>query len=78
MTKEQQIYKNMKSRGIVKAHGKWIISYNRLYCAIVDAGYKDYDTIRKIIDGMVANGYIRKPHSGNYISGNYVIEKWVN
>ena len=78
LTKEQQIFKNIKSRGVIKSHGKWVIDYKKLYCAIVDAGYKDYDTVRKIIDNMVAKGYIRKSHTGNRISSNYIIEKWVN
>ena len=58
MTKEQEIYKNMKaSHGIVKSHGKWVIRYSALYVAIKNAGYSD-EQIRKIIHLMLDEGYI--------------------
>lgn len=82
MTKEQEIYKNMKaSHGIVKSHGKWVIRYPALYMAIKKAGYSD-EQIRKIIDRMCDKGYI---HRIKWADGKergagagLVIDKWVN
>lgn len=87
--KRKEIYTNMKKRGrIFRAHSKWGISYAHLYVSIQEAGYMDYDTIRKIMDGMINEGYIRPAkdvwgrtcgRNGNAsCSGNYIIEKWVN
>ena len=87
MTKEQEIYKNMKRKGyIYKSHGKWGISYSKLYHAIADAGYNDYKTINTIIDRMERKGYIRRSYDGTptcdphkaFTTGRYIILKWVN
>lgn len=83
MTKEQEIYRNMKRRGrIYKAYGKWGIKYEGLYKAIEEAGYTDYKTIWKIIHRMEDKGYIRgsKDVCGrNYeLNSRYIILKWVN
>ena len=88
MTKEQQIFQNMKRRGrIYKAHGKWCISYAKLVNAIIEAGY-DRDTADRIIENMLAKNYIRQCKNVNgrtatdqgmsHRLGNYVILKWVN
>jgi hypothetical protein len=83
MTKEQEIYRNMKKRGrIFRAHGKYGIGYAHLYCSIKEAGYPDDATIWQIIDGMERRGYIRQSVKPNGKTaghcGNYVIEKWIN
>ena len=81
MTKEQMIYKNMRRKGnLYKSHGKYGITFLNLYCAIKDAGYDDYKTIRTIIDRMENKGYIRKSRdiSGKTTTGKYIIVKWVN
>lgn len=83
MTKEQEIYKNMKKRGrIYKSHGKWGIGYAPLYCSIKEAGFKDDKEIWQIIKGMEKKGYIRQSKDANGRTyghlGNYIIEKWVN
>lgn len=81
MTKEQEIYKNMKmNHHIWKSHGKYGINFESLYCAIKDAGYDDDKTIRTIIHRMVDKGYIRMSKSigKNQYTGKYIIEKWVN
>jgi predicted transcriptional regulator len=81
MTKEQEIYKNMKmNHRIWKSHGKYGINFENLYCAIRDAGYDDYNTICTIIDRMVDKGYIRMSRSIGRAknTGKYIIEKWVN
>lgn len=74
---EKEIYRNMKKRGrIRKSHGKWVISYPALYCAIKETVYfSDYDTIIKIIDNMINGKYIRISRSWR---DNYIILKWVN
>lgn len=82
MTKEKQIFDNMRHQhGIRKFHGKWVIRYSSLYCAIKEAGYTSDEAIRQIINGMVKQGYIRKSRNVNgkeQAFGNYIIEKWVN
>lgn len=83
MTKEQEIYKNMRKRGrIFKAYGKYGIGYANLYCSIKEAGYTEEATIWKIIDGMERRGYIRQGRKSNGKTvghcGNYIIEKWIN
>ena len=74
---EKEIYRNMKKRGrIWKSHGKWVIRYSALFCAIKETIYfNDYDTINKIIHNMIKRNYIRMSRNG---SGNYIILKWVN
>ena len=79
MTKEQQIYKNMKlSHRIYKSrYSKYfIIPYSALYCAISDAGYREYATIHTVINNMVKGGYIAQCKNG--VSLAYRILKWVN
>lgn len=81
MTKEKQIFDNMRHQhGICKSHGKWVIRYSALYCAIKEAGYTSDEVIWKIIDGMIKQGYLRKARNvnGKTTTGNYIIEKWVN
>ena len=83
MTKEQEIYKNMKKRGrIYKSHGKYGIRYAALYCSIKEAGFMTDEIIWKIIDRMENKGYIRQSRDINGRTcghlGNYIIEKWVN
>ena len=88
MTKEQQIYKNMKRPGhIKKAYGKWCISYSKLIKAIIDTGYSR-DTADKIIENMLARGYIRESRNINgktateqglkHSLSGYIITKWIN
>lgn len=78
MTKEQEIYKNMK-RNLYKSHGKWTIGIAKLYKAIWDAGYNKAQS-EIIIKGMETKGYIRRTKNvnGKPTCGHYVIEKWVN
>lgn len=83
MSKEQEIFQNMRHQhGIRKCNGKWVIRYSSLYCAIKEAGYKDDETIWKIMEGMERNGYIRQSRNVNGKTyghlGNYIITKWVN
>ena len=86
MTKEQEIYKNMKKRGIYKAYGKYGITYPNLYCAIKDAGYDNHKTIDTIINNMENKGYIRRSYDGTrncdphkaFTTGRYIILKWEN
>ena len=81
MTKEQEIYRNMKaSRKIYKAYGKYGIRFSALYCAIKEAGYNNDTIIRKIIQKMENNGYIRKSKgiNGQENFAKYIILKWVN
>jgi len=77
MTKEQEIYKAMKRRGVFKRYGKWLITYSKMFCAVRDCGYSVEQT-NKIIEGMIAQGYIRRVHKVKCrpISTNYVIERW--
>lgn len=83
MSKEQEIFKNMRKRGrLYKSHGKWTIGYAHLYCAIKEVGYRDDKTIHKIIEGMEDKGYIRQSKDVNGRTwghmGHYIITKWVN
>lgn len=83
MTKEQEIYKNMKKKGrIFKKYGKYGIGYAHLYCSIKEAGFPEDETIWKIIKGMENKGYIRQSRDVNGRThghfGTYIIEKWVN
>lgn len=83
MTKEQEIYKNMKKRGrLYKFKGKYGIRYSALYCAIKEAGYTD-EQINTIIQRMIDKGYLRKSKDawGRECEGlgfNFIIEKWEN
>jgi hypothetical protein len=83
MSKEQEIYKNMKRKGrLYKAYGKYGIRYPALYCSIKEAGYNE-EQIHQIILNMIAKGYIRKVKNVNGrvlegLASNYIIEKWVN
>lgn len=82
MTKEQEIYKNMRRRGnIKKCYGQWCISYAALYCAIKDAGYKDDHTIWAIMENMLAAGWIRKSkdswgRESEGLGHRFIIVKW--
>ena len=83
MTKEQEIYRNMKKRGrIFKKHGKYGIGYAPLYCSIKEAGFHEDEIIWEIIKRMESKGYIRQSRDVNGRIkghlGNYIIEKWVN
>ena len=80
MTKEQEIYKNMKKRGRIykKRNGKYGIDYPSLFVAIKEAGYDDDEMIEKIIKNMIDKGYLSKSHDGYNKGLRYVIEKWVN
>lgn len=89
MTKEKQIYQNMKhNHRIFKSHGKYGIKYSGLYMAIKEAGYNDRDVINKIIDNMISSGYIRPSKDVwgrtctdqglSHHLGNYIILKWEN
>lgn len=83
MSKEQEIYKNMKRKGrLYKAYGKYGIRYPALYCSIKEAGFNE-EQIHQIILNMIAKGYIRKSKDVNGRTwegdgGNYIIEKWIN
>ena len=78
MTKEQEIYRNMKKKGrIYKAYGKWGIGYASLYVSIKEAGYED-DAVNQIIQGMKNKEYIRESKSRTNKGLKYIIEKWVN
>ena len=81
MTKEQEIYKNMRKRGrIYKFNGKYGINTAQLFGAIQEAGYADRNTVYQIIDKMEEKGYIRKSlmPNGKPKMGRYIIQKWVN
>jgi hypothetical protein len=79
MSKEQEIYKNMKKKGrIYKAYGKWGIDYASLYCSIKEAGYDSDAVIWRIINGMMNKGYIRLSKNRVNRGLKYVVEKWVN
>lgn len=81
MTKEQEIYQNMRHR-VRKYRGKWCIGYAGLYCAIKEAGFTEDETIWKIMDNMVAKGYLRYSKDRNRRThghfSNYIILKWAN
>lgn len=90
MTKEQEIFKNMKKRGrIYKAYGKFGISYINLWKSIIEAGY-DKEQTEQIIRNMIKKGLIRyskdcwgrtpddKKGGGCHYKGKYIIEKWIN
>ena len=83
MSKEQEIYKNMKKRGrLYKFKGKFIINYPALYCAIKEAGYNE-EQITLIIKRMIEKGYIRKSkdvwgRTSEGLGFSFIIEKWVN
>lgn len=86
MSKEQEIYRNMKKRGrIYKTHGKWKINYPSLLCSIEEAGYTQ-DESNMIIEKMLRKGYIRQVRDAygrtdsskgmsHHLSG-YIIERW--
>lgn len=88
MSKEQEIYRNMKKRGrIYKTHGKWKINYPSLLCSIEEAGYTQ-DESNMIIEAMLRKGYIRQVRDAygrtdadkgmsHHLSG-YIIERWEN
>lgn len=85
MTKEQEIFQNMKKRGrIHKAYGKWVIKYPALYVSIKEAGYAEDEQIWGIIDNMIKAGYIRRSLDINgkpcilKHGGNYIITRWAN
>lgn len=85
MTREQLIYKEIRGRAY-NTRGKWGISYSGLFCAIRDAGYSAEDA-DKIIDNMLAAGYIRQSRRANgktateqglsHHMGKYIILKWL-
>lgn len=85
MTKEQEIFKNMKEIGrrrhtLRKSHGKWWVSSPTLASAIEEAGFTEKQAWT-IIDRMEAKGYIhqRRDINGHKVfGGGYIIDKWVN
>lgn len=89
MTKEQEIYKNMRKKGrIMKSHNKWVIRASKLMLAISEAGYEDIVTQKQIIQGMIDKGYLReskdvwgrtaRDQGLTFLMGNFIIEKWVD
>ena len=85
MTKEQEIYRNMKAiakrrHTMGKSHGRWWVSYPTLHDAIKDAGFADDKTIAAIIDRMEEKGYIHaaRTANGHKNPGTYIIDKWAN
>jgi len=85
MTKEQEIFKNMKEIGrrrhtLKKSHGRWWVSHPTLVDAIEQSGFKEAQAI-VIISRMEAKGYVhtRKDVNGRAVmGGGYVIDKWEN
>ena len=85
MTKEQEIYKNMREiakrrHTLKKSHGKWWVSYPTLLNAIEEAGYNENQS-NTIIDRMIAKGYIhicRDINGHEFIGRGLIIDKWIN
>ena len=75
MTKEQEIYKNMKSR-IFKAYGKFCIKKSFLLLSIKEAKYND-ETALEILKRMETKGYIRLSNSRYNKGLTYIIERWI-
>ena len=93
MTKEQEIYKNMKEIGrrahtLKKCHGRWWVSYTTLVDAIRAAGYAE-EQISPIISRMEEKGYIHTMRPVKHIPGKtatgeraryagFIIDRWAN